>query len=448
MSFLFTETEKLKSNESNLLRLQHYLEVSKKLSDQIPNKSFEKNNSSIEPTAYSQAFKPLKLESPATNTISIQRNRIKYRRNIIKKRRYAPRVRNRRQDGANFSGAGLKRRNVIFGLRRPRFLQTRESQRKGDRRLWRRRAPLRPSPVGPSRWSSFNYYRQQVYHQALSHVVDNVMKGQPKDYYLTTEEEKALAKRKIQLARYYDSLRSYQKSPRFQRFVPGGSRTFTDGVYNHQFKGTLSYARRLFYVTPLEAQNMEGGRVYKMSQLLYDRNSNNPMLHEELSSPTDGKQPFLELLPSPSPFYTGWDANNHKMVLTSRTLPRIGAGYRVPSMEGAFTAWPYSTEKVRELGRPRVFIRDKKNVSRRRMAFAWDWKNLQVGFSWRTTPRSSIWFDQSTDEPINTKAPLGYWARPQTRQIFQKKSLRRRRWNRWYLRMPALPRLGGFSWDA
>ena len=77
MSFLFTETEKLKSNESNLLRLQHYLEVSKKLSDQIPNKSFEKNNSSIEPTAYSQAFKPLKLESPATNTISIQRNRIK-----------------------------------------------------------------------------------------------------------------------------------------------------------------------------------------------------------------------------------------------------------------------------------------------------------------------------------------------------------------------------------
>ena len=49
------------------------------------------------------------------------------------------------------------------------------------------------------------------------------------------------------------------------------------------------------------------------------------MLHEELSSPTDGKQPFLELLPSPSPFYTGWDANNHKMVLTSRTLPRIGA---------------------------------------------------------------------------------------------------------------------------
>lgn len=448
MSFLFTETERLKSNESNLLRLQHYLEVSKKLSDQIPNKSFEKNNSSIEPTAYSQAFKPLKLESPATNTISIQRNRIKYRRNIIKKRRYAPRVRNRRQGGANFSGAGLKRRNVIFGLRRPRFLQTRESQRKGDRRLWRRRAPLRPSPVGPSRWSSFNYYRQQVYHQALSHVVDNVMKGQPKDYYLTTEEEKALAKRKIQLSRYYDSLRSYQNSPRFQRFVPGGSRTFTDGVYNHQFKGTLSYARRLFYVTPLEAQNMEGGRVYKMSQLLYDRNSNNPMLHEELSSPTDGKQPFLELLPSPSPFYTGWDANNHKMVLTSRTLPRIGAGYRVPSMEGAFTAWPYSTEKVRELGRPRVFIRDKKNVSRRRMAFAWDWKNLQVGFSWRTTPRSSIWFDQSTDEPINTKAPLGYWARPQTRQIFQKKSLRRRRWNRWYLRMPALPRLGGFSWDA
>nr|AID67814.1 hypothetical chloroplast RF1 [Chloropicon primus] len=447
-SFLSEEAKKLKSNESNLLRLQHYLEVSKKLSGKVSSESGANSKTSLEPSGYSQAFKPLKLESPPSNTISIQRNRIKYRRNVIKKRRYAPRVRNKRLGGANFSSAGLKRRNIIFGFRKPRFLQTRESQRKGDRRLWRRRAPLRPSPVGPSRWSSFNYYRQQVYHQALAHVVDNVMKGQPRDYYLTTEEEKALTKRKVQLARYYDSLRSYQKSPRFQRFVPGGSRTFTDGVYNHQFKGTLSYARRLFYVTPLAAQNMEGGRVYKMSQLLYDRNSENPMLHEELNSSNSEKQPFLELLPTPSPFYTGWDSNDHKMVLTSRTLPRIGAGYRVPSMEGSFTAWPYNTEQIRKLGRPRVFVRDKKNVERRRMAFAWDWKNLQVGFSWRTTPRKPSWYDHSKEEAINTKAPLGYWARAQNRQVFQKKSLRRRRWNRWYLRIPALPRLGGFSWDA
>ena len=136
------------------------------------------------------------------------------------------------------------------------------------------------------------------------------------------------------------------------------------------------------------------------------------------------------------------------MVLTSRTLPRIGAGYRVPSEENEFTTWPYSTEKIRELGRPRVFTRTKKNVARRRMSFGWNWKNLQVGFSWRTTPRRGSWYKASNDEPINTKAPLGYWARSQTRQVFQKKSLRRRRWNRWYLRMPSLPRLGGFSWDA
>ena len=447
-SFLFDETKKLKSDESNLLRLQHYLEVSKKLSNKVSSKAAKKNNPSLEPLVYSQAFKPLKLDSPESNTISINRNRIKYRRNVVKRRRYAPRVRNKRLGGPNFNTPAFKQRNTIFGLRRPRFLQTRNSQRVGDRRLWRRRTPLRPSPTGPSRWSSFNYYRQQVYHQALSHVVDAVMKGQPKDYYLTSAEEKVLAMRKVQLARYYDSLRSYQKSPRFLRFVPGGSRTFTDGVYNHQFKGTLSYARRLFYVTPLAAQNMEGGRVYKMSQLLYDRQPTNPILHEELSSPTPDKKPFLELLPSPSPFYTGWDTNSHKMILTSRTLPRIGAGYRVPSMEGSFTAWPYNIEKIRKLGRPRVFIRDKKNVSRRRLAFAWDWKNLQVGFSWRTTPRKSIWYTGSSEDPINTKAPLGYWARPQTRQVFNKRSLRRRRWNRWYLRIPAIPRLGGFSWDA
>ena len=403
-TFLFEEKEKLKSNESNLLRLQHYLEVGKKLSDKVSVPKSGKRTS-LEPSVYTEAFKPLKLESPPINSISIQRNRIKYRRNIIKKRRYGPRVRDKRLGSSTFSTAALKRRTTILGLRRPHFLQTRNSQRKGDRRLWRRRTPLRPSPIGPSRWSSFNYYRQQVYHQALSHVVDNVMKGQPKDYYLTTAEEKALATRKVQLARYYDSLRSYQKSTRFQRFVPGGSRTFTDGVYNHQFKGTLSYARRLFYVTPLEAQNMEGGRVYKMSQLLYDQNSDNPMLHEELISPEQDKQPFLELMPSPSPFYTGWDSNDHKMILTSRTLPRIGAGYRVPSMEGSFTAWPYDAEKIREMSRPRVFVREKKNmVTRRRLSFVWNWKDLNLGFSWRTTPRRSSWFTDSREEPIDTKA--------------------------------------------
>merc|ERR1712100_767337 len=88
LAFLFEETEKMKTNESNLLRLQHYLEVGKKLSTKVPTTN-SSNNKSLEPAVYTQAFKPLKLNSPQTNTISIKRNRIKYRRNVIKKRRYA-----------------------------------------------------------------------------------------------------------------------------------------------------------------------------------------------------------------------------------------------------------------------------------------------------------------------------------------------------------------------
>jgi hypothetical protein len=446
-AFLLEERDNLSSKESNLLRLQHYLEVGRKLSAKVsPSKS--KNRTSLEPSVYSEAFKPLSLDSPPVQKASAEKEQARFRRVIVKRRRYPYRIKNSRIGGSNFSTETLEQGTTIFGFRRPYFLQARETQQKNDRRLWRNRYPLRPSPVGPTRWSSFNYSRQQVYAKALSHVVDHVLKGQPKDYFLTTAEETNLVKRKLQLARYYDSLRNYQKSPRFQRFVPGGSRTYTDSVYNHQFKGTLSYARRLFYVTPLEAQNMEGGRVYKMSQLLYENGSTNPMLHEELASPNQEKQPFLELLPSPSPFYTGWDSNDHKMVLTSRTLPRVGAGYRVPSMEGAFTAWPYSAEKIRDLSAPRVFTRQRAETTTRRMKFIWNWRKLQLGFSWRTTPRRYKWFAESREDPINTGAPLGYWARAQTREVTNKKALRNRRWNHKYLRMPALPRLGGFSWDA
>ena len=79
-----------------------------------------------------------------------------------------------------------------------------------------------------------------------------------------------------------------------------------------------------------------------------------------------------------------------------------------------------------------------------------NWKKLNLGFSWRTTPRNARWYKHQNinKDPISVDAPLGYWARAQHRYVFQKKSLRRRRWNRWYLRIPALPRLGGFSWDA
>nr|YP_009646506.1 hypothetical chloroplast RF1 [Chloropicon maureeniae]QBX98228.1 hypothetical chloroplast RF1 [Chloropicon maureeniae] len=456
--FLNEEKQKLKKDEANLLRLQHYLKVGNELSEKVsPNKKLSSKKSKkqkvlpkMEPSSFYRAFRPLKLQTPEVNSISVQRNQSKYRRNIIKQDRLDARFRNLRQDSEIFLELdGSKERSFVFGLNRPRFSQTRNSQRKGDRRLWRRRVPLRPTPVGPSRWSSFNYFRQQVYQKALATTVDNVMKGQPKDFHLTAGEEEKLLKHKLQLARYYDSLRKYTKSSQFDRFVPGGSRTYTDGVYNHQFKGTLSYIRRLFYVTPLQSQNMEGGRVYKMSQLLYDRDVKNPMVHEEIENNVESKEPFLQALPSPSPFYTGWDNTDHKMILTVRTLPRITAGYRVPAMEDSFTAWPYTTEKIRKLARPRVFTVETINMSEStRMAFSWNWENLQLGFSWRTTPRDRNWYSESLENPFTVKAPLGYWARAQERQVFLKKSLKNRRWNRWYFRIPALPRLGGFSWGA
>ncbi len=470
-SVLADRKEALSTNEANLRRMQYYLEVGDKLNkhtrEQKVRKKHDLKYNGYEPKSITSAFYPLKLKPKKYN---------RHPRNYAAKFKRFKNQWYRRKSRFRGYDKNVVRR-FIYGSRvtyghKPHFLYTRERQIKGDRRLWRRRTPLRPAPVGPSRWSSFKYYRQKTYRQALSHVVDHVMKGQPKEYFLTVAEEKELTKRKIQLTRYYDSLRKYKKSPRFQRYVPGGSRTFTDGVYNHQFKGTLNYARRLFYVTPLEAQNMEQGRVYKMSQLLYNNNNLNPILHEELINTEKEGQPFLKLLPSPSPFYTGWDLDKHKMILTQRTLPRIDAGYRIPSdsyylkststknslpdintqsldknNSFNFTAWPYSQNKIYELSSPRLYTRVKRGAKYRRLAFKENWRNLQLGFSWRKRPRDN--YGKVKTNAIRLDTPLGYWARAKRRSLPQnKRLLRNRRLSRSLLRIPALPQLGGFSNDA
>nr|YP_009646439.1 hypothetical chloroplast RF1 [Chloroparvula japonica]QBX98159.1 hypothetical chloroplast RF1 [Chloroparvula japonica] len=210
------------------------------------------------------------------------------------------------------------------GQRPPIFTRTSRHERKMDRRLTRPSVPLAYSHgdglalnswIGLMRGTS-------TYIHGLPLVVDKVLSGQPIDHILTPKEETQLSKHRIQLTRYYDSLREYRNSPNWRRFVPGGTRSWIDNVYNHQFKGTLKTVRRLFYLTPLESQNSTGARVYKYNQLLYDREGENynPILHEELGDVRllEPQSPFFELTTSVAPFYVGWDNKNENIIVTNR----------------------------------------------------------------------------------------------------------------------------------
>ena len=212
-----------------------------------------------------------------------------------------------------------------LGQQAPVFTRTTRSELKMDRRLMRPTVPMAYSHgdvqalnvwVGLMRATS-------TYIHGLPLVVDKILGGQPIEHNLTPDEELQLVKRRNQLARYYDSLRDYRKSQNWKRFAPGGSRTWVDNIYNHQFKGTLKTVRRLFYLTPLNSQNTNGSRVYKYNQLLYDREGENynPSIHEELGNVDEFtlNSPFMEVTTTPAPFYIGWDTNSDRIILTNKS---------------------------------------------------------------------------------------------------------------------------------
>ena len=212
------------------------------------------------------------------------------------------------------------------------------------------------------------YYSNPVYKLLLSIDIDYFLARQPRDYYLTSLDEKNLYEKRLILANYYDSLRYYTQLPYLEEFKEffNGSKSYADRVYNQQFKGTLKIVRRLFALTLNEDENPKEKRVLKFDQPLYKKQKNgshktkigeetfedqdstkilpsnkfiqeeqNPLLHEELEYVKTKKSPFITLT-NPIPFYSGWDEQLRKFVITNRLLPRNVAGYsmKIPYSQG------------------------------------------------------------------------------------------------------------------
>ncbi len=174
------------------------------------------------------------------------------------------------------------------------------------------------------------YYSNPVYKLLLNVDIDLFLRRQPSTYSLSPSEEANLFKKRLILSDYYDSLRYYQKLPYlndFQTFF-NGTKSYADRVYNQQFKGTLKVVRRLFSITLNEENSKSNKITLKFDQPLYkDLNyTNSRFLHEEVDSTSKKNKPFIQLT-NPIPFYTGWDEQLRKFVITNRLLPRSAAGY-------------------------------------------------------------------------------------------------------------------------
>ena len=174
------------------------------------------------------------------------------------------------------------------------------------------------------------YYSNPVYKLLLNADIDLFLRRQPSTYLLSPKDEKTLFEKRLLLSNYYDSLRYYQNLPYAKDFQTlfNGSKSYADRVYNQQFKGTLKVVRRLFSITFNEENNLSNKIILKFDQPLYKnlKHTNSIIGHEELILNTPTNKPFLELT-NPIPFYTGWDEQLRKFVITNRLLSRSEAGF-------------------------------------------------------------------------------------------------------------------------
>ena len=164
------------------------------------------------------------------------------------------------------------------------------------------------------------YYSSQVYRNLLALDIDLFLNRQPKKFKLSSEDELDLFTKRRILTSYYDSLRDYAKLPysnNFENFF-NGSKSFSNKVYNQQFKGTLRSVTRLFSLTPSDNNNK---LVLKFDQPLYSEKPYSSF-HEELE-PTDLKQNINFVN---TPLYGGWDEVSRKFVLTNKLMPKSNTG--------------------------------------------------------------------------------------------------------------------------
>jgi hypothetical protein len=175
------------------------------------------------------------------------------------------------------------------------------------------------------------YYSNPIYQNLLALDIDLFLNRQSNKSKLNGTQELDLYNRRRVLTSYYDSLRDYAQLPYTTEFSSffNGAKSFTNKVYNQQFKGTLRSVCRLFSLTTDLNSNLETDKtVLKYDQPLYTfgKIGKFSSYHEEV--PLNSIQsPFIEDIVS-GPLYAGWDEKLRKFVITNKYLPRTLAGYK------------------------------------------------------------------------------------------------------------------------
>lgn len=193
---------------------------------------------------------------------------------------------------------------------------------------------------------SDNLVYKFLVHMDISHFLQRL----PKEHQLTSQDEISLFEKRLALAEYYDTMRSYSQLPLSSIFQPlfCGPKSYVHRIYNQQFKGTLKIVERLFSIHLENEENIPSldneenqkseviysklkkePSVLKFDQPLYKSHflEKNPLIHEQLleqmplSTQTADSTPFLKET-KPLPFFVGWNNEKRKFIVTNRLLTR------------------------------------------------------------------------------------------------------------------------------
>ena len=193
---------------------------------------------------------------------------------------------------------------------------------------------------------SDNLVYKFLVHMDISHF----LKRLPKEHQLTSQDEISLFEKRLALAEYYDTMRSYSQLPLSSIFQPlfCGPKSYVHRIYNQQFKGTLKIVERLFSIHLENEENIPSlnneenqkseviysklkkePSVLKFDQPLYKSHflEKNPLIHEQFlehmpsSIQTADSTPFLKET-KPLPFFVGWNNEKRKFIVTNRLLTR------------------------------------------------------------------------------------------------------------------------------
>nr|YP_009130568.1 hypothetical chloroplast RF1 [Tydemania expeditionis]CEO91098.1 hypothetical chloroplast RF1 [Tydemania expeditionis] len=233
------------------------------------------------------------------------------------------------------------------------------------------------------------YSDNLVYKFLVNCDISTLLMRQPKSHQLTSQDEIELFNKRLILGEYYDTLRSYGKLPNSFQLLFCGPKSYSNRIYNQQFKGTLKIVERLFSIhledddnipnVPSDTSNISDKNkeddfdlyrklkkepsVLKFDQPLYktDFSKKNPLLHEqlmedhELSTKEVDSFPFLQESKS-LPFFVGWDNQKRKLLVTNRLLTREKTltSIKLEDLNNSqqkilnFTTWPVSEQALRD----------------------------------------------------------------------------------------------------